>query len=225
VIQFLLAISFLLHLITLLALFVLFQRRTLERANIPSMKEDVETIHESIQAFVDELEKENEVLYENMLQYTKNKEKSWEARIRLVEEKTHQDEQMLNKSNKKTEVKKVALKGRTIGSIYRAKPMIDEASPKVENTTTVTQSSNATIEQSLVNENLTVDKAVKDQLYLNIHDSDDEEEHLSNYQKATDLYNQGFSVDQISKLLKIGKGETQLLVNMLNKQRSIQNEK
>lgn len=163
-----LIVSFLLHLITIFAIVVLYQRRALERVNLPSMQDDVETIHQSIEAFVDELEKENEVLYEKLLQHIKKKEKDWEERLQKIEEK------------------------------YSALDM--ESSIEPENTS---------IQDFSVKESEQVEKLQ--------HNNKDPK-----YQQALELHNQGFSADQIANVLKIGKGEASLIVNMIGKYRQQQ---
>lgn len=159
-------VSFLLHLISIFAIVVLYQRRSLERVNLPSMQDDVETIHQSIESFVDELEKENEVLYEKLLQYFKKKENEWEDRLQEIE------------------VKYNALK-------------------------------DSTGQEQMTTQDSSVEKSEQTELFQNKNKD-------PKFQQALELYNQGFSADQVAKVLQIGKGEANLIINMIDKYRQYQ---
>lgn len=159
-------VSFLLHLISIFAIVVLYQRRSLERVNLPSMQDDVETIHQSIESFVDELEKENEVLYEKLLQYFKKKENEWEDRLQEIE------------------VKYNALE-------------------------------DSTGQEQMTTQDSSVEKSEQTELFQNKNKD-------PKFQQALELYNQGFSADQVAKVLQIGKGEANLIINMIDKYRQYQ---
>lgn len=159
-------VSFLLHLISIFAIVVLYQRRSLERVNLPSMQDDVETIHQSIESFVDELEKENEVLYEKLLQYFKKKENEWEDRLQEIE------------------VKYNALE-------------------------------DSTGQEQMTTQESSVEKSEQTELFQNKNKD-------PKFQQALELYNQGFSADQVAKVLQIGKGEANLIINMIDKYRQYQ---
>lgn len=51
------------------------------------MLEDTEAIHQSMEEFVTNLEKENDELYRELVQYIRTKESKLEERIRVLEEK------------------------------------------------------------------------------------------------------------------------------------------
>jgi transcriptional regulator of aromatic amino acid metabolism len=175
---FLIVVSFLLHLISIFAIVVLFQRRSLERVSLPSLQEDVETIHQSIESFVDELEKENEALYDKLLQHIKKKENEWDGRLKLLEEKYHALE----------------LPTVSVEPIHSTK--IEQESIRETGAAGSKEEENKQQPEALEHEN-------KD----------------PKFQQALDLFNQGFSPDQIAKVLHIGKGEANLIVNMINKYR------
>lgn len=90
-------ISILIHIFTILAIVVLYQRRSLERLNLPSLEEDVETIHQSIESFIDEIEKENDALYQKIAEHLEEKEKELIERIRQLEKKL-EDAEASNKA-------------------------------------------------------------------------------------------------------------------------------
>lgn len=174
-----LVVSFLLHLISIFAIVVLYQRRALERVSLPSMQDDVETIHQSIESFVDELEKENEVLYEKLLQYVKKNEKEWEERLYRIELRHNAHE--------------------------------NSTEPKQ----TTTQDSSGE-----ENEQARETKPIKPTKQADIFQNQNKD---PKFQQALELYNQGFSADQITKVLNIGKGEANLIINMIDKSRQYQN--
>jgi outer membrane biosynthesis protein TonB len=173
---FLIVVSFLLHLISIFAIVVLFQRRSLERVSLPSLQEDVETIHQSMESFVDELEKENEALYDKLLQHIKKKENKWDERLMLLEERL--DAKLFNEPTKPAE---------PIQPTKIEKTSIELTGSKEEENKQP---------EALQHEN-------KD----------------PKFQQALDLFNQGFSPEQIAKVLHIGKGEANLIVNMIQKYR------
>lgn len=151
-------ISILIHIFTILAIVILYQRRSLERLNLPTLQDDVETIHHSMESFIDEIEKENEVLYNKLKNYVQNKESKLEQRIQYLEEK-------LEDSNRQW-----------------AEQIEEENVPEKSN---------------------------------------EQEEYMFKTQQVVDLYHQGFNVEQISKTLQIGTGETNLIINMINKSKII----
>jgi wyosine [tRNA(Phe)-imidazoG37] synthetase (radical SAM superfamily) len=177
-------VSFLLHLISIFAIVVLYQRRSLERVSLPSSQDDVETIHESIESFVDELEKENEALYEKLLQHIRKKESEWDGRLQLIEERL------------------IALE---IPAEVERESMEEEQISKE-----VKQKSKA-VEQESEQESREEEKKQTDSLQNENKDP--------KFQQALELFNQGFSADQIAKVLQIGKGEAGLIVNMIKKYR------
>lgn len=132
------------------------------------MQDDVETIHQSIESFVDELEKENEVLYEKLLQYVKKKELDWEGRLQKLEEKYNSAEIEIPIKPQHTTIQDFSVKEKEQSELFQN----NNKDPK--------------------------------------------------FQQALELYNQGFSADQIAKVLKIGKGESNLIVNMIDKYRKHQ---
>jgi transcriptional regulator of aromatic amino acid metabolism len=174
--MFLIVVSFLLHLISIFAIVVLFQRRSLERVSLPSLQEDVETIHQSIESFVDELEKENEALYDKLLQHIKKKEDEWDGRLKLLEES------------------------------YHALELTTEPVEPIHSTK---------IEQESIDEEGSKEEENK-QPEVFEHENKDPK-----FQQALDLFNQGFSPEQIAKVLHIGKGEADLIVNMIKKYREV----
>ncbi|WP_182101652.1 hypothetical protein [Niallia taxi] len=91
-----LGVSFLLHIVSFLCIFLLFQKRSVERLNLPSMEEDVETIHQSIQAFAEELEKENEALYKSLVQYVNKKVGRLEGEVESFHESLSKIQTELN---------------------------------------------------------------------------------------------------------------------------------
>ncbi|WP_025027632.1 OmpH family outer membrane protein [Caldalkalibacillus mannanilyticus] len=196
-----LIISFLLHLVTLLAIFILYQRRGLERLNLPSMKDDVETIHESIQAFVEELEKENEALYEKLVQHMKMKEQQWEERIREIEQRLSDTQEQLSQEREKREAETHMNPSAT--STMNAEEF---TFPLADSPPSETDSSPIPAPEISVMEPEKLEQ-----------ESVEPEASTGHYQKALELYRQGFSPEQISKVLKIGKGETILLINMIKK--------
>jgi transcriptional regulator of aromatic amino acid metabolism len=171
---FLIVVSFLLHLISFFAIVVLYQRRSLERVSLPSLQEDVETIHQSIESFVDELEKENEALYNKLLQHIKKKETEWDGRLKHLEER------------------------------YNALEVPTEPVESIHSTK---------IEQESIEEAGSREEENKQPESLG-HENKDPK-----FQQALDLFNQGFSSEQIAKVLQIGKGEADLIVNMIKKYR------
>lgn len=180
-----LVVSFLLHLISIFAIVVLYQRRALERVSLPSMQDDVETIHQSIESFVDELEKENEVLYEKLLQYVKKNEKEWEERLYRIELRHNAHE--------------------------------NSTEPKQ---TTTQDSSGEENEQARETKPI---KPTKQKKQTKQADNFQNQNKDPKFQQALELYNQGFSADQIAKVLNIGKGEANLIINMIDKSRQYQN--
>ncbi len=192
----LLIISFILHVISLLAIVVLFQRRSVERLNLPSLEQDVETLHDSMEAFVTEIEKENEILYERIEAILTKKEVEWQYKA---------DELTKNISS------------------------LQEKVDHYQNKLDAYEQSETYLENAI-----TADHIPPDQLIAPVHRTiqneighdfsslSDIEENLSSQaeskeQRALTLYEQGFTADQIAKILNIGKGETALIINMHKK--------
>lgn len=133
-----LGVSFLLHIVSFLCIFLLFQKRSVERLNLPSMEEDVETIHQSIQAFTEELEKENEALYKSLVQYVNKKvgrlegevESFHEALSKLQFELQHKQTVHIQPNNPVEHISKAPQEQ----SVPTAAPPItvEEAAPKVD---------------------------------------------------------------------------------------------
>ncbi|RBW67835.1 DUF6115 domain-containing protein [Bacillus taeanensis] len=75
------------HLISILAIVILFQRKPLEKKDETDLLEDAQTIHQSIEAFVKRMERENEVLYQKLVDYIKAKENKFNEIVQMLEEK------------------------------------------------------------------------------------------------------------------------------------------
>lgn len=84
----LIVISILLNLICMLAIVVLFQRKPFEKAG---KVEDTAEIHQSIEWFVNKVEKENEALFQKLVNYIKVKESKLDERIQTVEDKIERE--------------------------------------------------------------------------------------------------------------------------------------
>jgi hypothetical protein len=196
-VAYLLFFSFILHIISFLAIFVLYQRRSLERVSIPSMKEDIETIHQSIQAFVDEMEAENEALYEKLIQHIKKKEVSLDEKVKaIIEQSLKDDQNSATRSNKHFQAEeKIASLPLPIQSSVES-PSSKPSHPIVKSVEKPTE------------------KRIDHLSPL------PEESRDAKYQKAIELFQQGFTADKIAKVLQIGKGEANLIVNMIKKQRT-----
>ena len=124
------------------------------------MLEDTEAIHQSMEEFVTNLEKENDELYRELVQYIRTKESKLDDRIRVLEEKLASE----------------ALRNPV------EEPVV--AKPEEE------QQVDVMIPNEHVNEN----------------------EH--GHDKIAQLFKQGFSAKQISKILQIDHGEVELVINM-----------
>ncbi|MDQ0337289.1 hypothetical protein J2S00_000059 [Caldalkalibacillus uzonensis] len=74
-----LVLSFLLHLITLFALIVLYQRSSSADRSQPTY--DPQALTEQLDAFVKQIEQENEAYYQNMLAHLKDLETEWEIKV------------------------------------------------------------------------------------------------------------------------------------------------
>jgi len=174
------------------------------------MKDDVETIHQSIQAFIDELEKENESLYLKLVDHIKNKEKNWERRIQEMEDH-------------------LALMSSTLAKIKE-----NESIGIVTNEENHLKTSTIIKEEKVEQKELHVHEELENNPPLITEDLSDNEDTESvpslqnqdepqdHYQKAQEMYHQGFSIDQIAKILKIGKGEASLIINMIKKKKENQ---
>jgi flagellar basal body-associated protein FliL len=124
------------------------------------MLEDTEAIHQSMEEFVTNLEKENDELYRELVQYIRTKESKLEDRIRVLEEKLAFE-------------------------THRA-PVVEAAVAKPE-------------------EEKQAEVVVP-------HEDESQNEH--GHDKISQLYKQGFSAKQISKILQIDHGEVELVINM-----------
>jgi hypothetical protein len=164
------------------------------------MKEDIETIHQSIQAFVDEMEAENEALYEKLIQHIKKKEVNLDEKVKAIIEQSQIGDQ-----NPVTRATKHSQDAEEIASVplpiesYRESPSSNPSHP-------IGLSIERLIEKP-------TEKGI-DNLSTFPGESRD-----AKYQKAIELFQQGFSADKIAKVLQIGKGEANLIVNMIKKQR------
>lgn len=196
----LISLSFVIHLFSILAIIVLFQRRSLERVNLPTMQEDVETIHESIEAFVDEVEKENERLYEQMEVSIKQHSDEWKDRLEELKIRVHQLEDSLARLDKGSPF------------LYREVQANDESAvpPEPSNHPNISSNTDQGDEHPIVEHPVQARGSADEKV-------DGQQSKQETYQRVVDLYKQGFSIDDIAKLLKIGKGEAMLLVNLLEK--------
>lgn len=206
---YLLVISFIVHFIVILTVLVLFQRKSVERANIPSMQEDVEAIHESIASFVDEMEKDNHELYEALVQHVDRKEhlltdkwKDLESRVKHLEAGSKAP---LEEPVQHVVPVEQPLSAKDAESVNDAESIKDDESVKGDDIT-----KEAHPEQSEQPEEQIASSASVE-LDSNHTPFD------RNLQKAEDLYKQGFNAAQIAKLLRIGNGEAQLIVHMLRR--------
>lgn len=170
-IYFLITCSFILHLLTIFAVIILFQKRSLERVDLPSPPEDTETIHKSMAAFVDELEKENEALYEKLVHYIKSKEEEWDRKI---------DEEFQ---------KKVEPLNRKLKDWHQQMERLEQTAEHDEKRPSSPQ-------HVLVNE-------------------EKKDQQTDKLEMVAQLHEQGFSKEQIAKMLRIGNGETALMIHML----------
>jgi len=126
------------------------------------MVEDTEAIHHSMEEFVTNVEKENDELYRELVNYIKMKESKLDERIRILEEERDKP------------VDSTSIMVQTPGE-----PEVDEQNQESEST---------------------------------LDDKDNE--------KISKLYKQGFSPQQIAKVLQKDHGEVELIINMLKKKKS-----
>lgn len=192
---FFIVISFIIHFLTIITLIILYQRKSLERANIPTLKEDVETIHDSIEAFVDEMEKENAALQDTLVQHFKERERVIFAKLAEVEHKLAFQEDQIQEPEKEPD----HLVTQSVGE----KIMATE-SPSNDRETRITAEAVATVETEGTEEREeTAEKSVQE---------------LSQLNKAANLYQQGYAANQIAKDLRIGNAEAQLMVHLFQQQ-------
>jgi hypothetical protein len=198
-VYFLLTLSLILHLIMIFAIIVLFQRRSLERVNLPTLQEDVETIHESIEAFINEVEQENERLYEQMQTSFKRQADEWNKQASALQEYIRQlDERIL-----------ILEQRSSVDSSEGTAPDQENPFPAQSATPHIAATVAADVAANPPSQ-------ISGQAH---HKQVGMDEQQQKFQRVVELYKQGFSIDDIAKLLNIGKGEAMLLVNLLDKQK------
>lgn len=207
-------ISFLLHIITILAVIVLYQRRTLERVNLPTMKEDVETLHHSMEAFIDEIEKENEHLYERMVQHVREKEEQQRRQYDTLTNKLTQSIEDLRREMGQEE------------AIIQENPVEQRGWPEQTEAAVQDLASSETEITEQEQEQEPPSALINGQGQAGAEQSSADAENRSEtaevltpekMEQIKSLYRQGFAVDHIAKVLHIGKGEAQLVVNLMKK--------
>jgi hypothetical protein len=169
------------------------------------MKEDIETIHQSIQAFVDEMEAENEALYEKLIQHIKKKEVNLVEKVKaIIEQAQIHDQNSAARSANHSQV------GEEIASL----PL-----PIQRNGESLSSSPFYPLEMS-VERPIEMSTEMPTEKRIDPLSTFPAESRDAKYQKAIELFQQGFSADKIAKVLQIGKGEANLIVNMIKKQRT-----
>lgn len=208
----LLGISFLLHILSILAIIVLYQRRTVERIKLPTVKEDIEALHQSMEAFIDEIEKENEELYKRILHYIQEKDSQNEERLQELQHRldTRLDErnQGGQELQELQELQESALKTNESSALAASEELasVSHSSAEGERSPSEPSQDQPSPFHNIASETVTEELDPKHQ---NTNLSTDKLEQVKT------LYRQGFSVDHIAKVLQMGKGETQLVIHLM----------
>ncbi|GAA0365274.1 DUF6115 domain-containing protein [Bacillus horti] len=205
-------ISFLVHIFTILAIVVLYQRRTLERVSLPSVKEDVETLHQSMEAFIDEIEKENEGLYERMVGYIQEKDESYQNDVKLLEEKIQRLEKEMyhpERNSSKTEghIKSKAVEQSSMDVVRGDESSEEESHDMTERASEPPFQTEATDREEAAIEGPTIEESAMEE----------PASAPNKFEQAKELYRQGFSIDHIAKVLQMGKGEAALVVHLMKR--------
>lgn len=74
-------------LLNIVSIVILFQCKKLNNQDETQKEDDAEAIHQSMEAFVTKMERENDALYQKLVTYIKGKENEFNKRVRLLEEK------------------------------------------------------------------------------------------------------------------------------------------
>jgi GTPase involved in cell partitioning and DNA repair len=164
----LLGISFFLHIITIFAIIILYQKKSVDRLDSSSTSEEIENLEGTMALFMEELEKGNEQFYQNIIDYVKEKETQTEVRLRLLEAKLQESPSVKVSQSNVSPVKKES-------SPIKEIPQYDA-------------------------ENMSREEKIE---------------------RTKQLFQQGFSIEQIEKVLHYRKGEIEFIVNLL-KQSEVQ---
>ncbi|WP_202077139.1 DUF6115 domain-containing protein [Caldalkalibacillus salinus] len=185
-------ISLILHIATIYAVVLLFQRRSFERT--PTIEQDVETIHDSIASFIDQVEQDNEALYQKLVKHIQDLEAK-----RLKDADAQQ--QMFQDHVQQLQEQKEVLEQR----LEKINELWQEAQASQD---TINQTEATKLEKKSSKEASEEKSPQSEDVHANLHE---------NHEKVLSLHGAGYSVDEIAKKLKIGKGETQLLITLIER--------
>jgi len=187
---------------------VLFQRGQAEGTDPSATAADWQPLQESITSFVHDMEEENEDLYAKLVAFVKEKDRVSQQQLNMLQTRVEQLENQL------ADLQIEPLSTRTS----------EEKSARLAESTTIEPSEPALAEPnepSTAQSNDTTSAQAVDQQEEQRHQAQEDEQQASSFEenlkKAEELFNQGFTPPQIAKLLRIGNGEAQLIVHMLQR--------
>lgn len=232
---YILAFSILLHLFTIFAIVVLYKRYSLGNENgfDHTNSAKTSTIQEQLEQYLDETEQDQHEMYERLVNHMKSADNRWQAAHDALQRKLTEQDVTINQLQHKLQ----KLQDNFVQ--YEVKHSAVDSHSKQEQSN-VNASDNDPFVHTQMNMKNLDNKANKDnhsQLAEQIKqdnidtlaeqqshkkqnfniDNEQSKEDTEQYARVEELARQGFSAPQIAKLLNLGTGETQLIVNMIKK--------
>jgi hypothetical protein len=181
--------------LNIVSILILLQCKKLNNMDETQTIEDVQAIEQSMEAFVAKMEKENDVLYQKLVHYIKEKESTVDERIRILEEKLEAQSASTSLIKQSLEVEQTCDEAQDSGEKDQSG---DEKQFSGENVQSVKEEQYSGENEQSVEKNQSSEKVLEEE-------------------KISQLYKQGFSPKQIAKVLQMEFGKVELIINLFKK--------